>query len=45
MSKAVGVPKGSPFISLNTAGTDLLKTTQELSTRTTQLLSKQNFTL
>jgi len=45
MSTAVGVPSGAPLIQLNTAGTDLLKTAQELSTRTTQLLSKQNFTL
>ena len=45
LSKIAGVPVGSPMITVNTAGTDLYKTVQDLSTRTPQLLSKTNFTL
>jgi hypothetical protein len=45
LSKVAGVPVGSPMITVNTAGTDLYKTIQDLSTRTPQLLSKNNFTL
>ena len=45
LSKIAGVPVGSPMITVNTAGTDLYKTVQDLSTRTPQLLSKNNFTL
>jgi len=45
LSKVAGVPAGSPMITVNTAGTDLYKTVQDLATRTPQLLSKTNFTL
>ena len=45
LSKVAGVPAGSPMISVNTAGVDLYKTIQDLSVRTPQLLSKNNFTL
>jgi hypothetical protein len=45
LSKIAGVPPGAPMITINTAGTDLYKTVQDLSTRTPQLLSKTNFTL
>jgi len=45
LSKVAGVPAGSPMITVNTAGTDLYKTVQDLSVRTPQLLSKNNFTL
>jgi hypothetical protein len=45
LSKIAGVPVGSPMITVNTAGTDLYKTVQDLSVRTPQLLSKNNFTL
>jgi hypothetical protein len=45
LSKAISGPAGSPLLGLNAAGTDLLKTAQDLAVRTTSLLSKQNFTL
>lgn len=45
LSKVAGVPVGSPMLTVNTAGTDLYKTVQDLASRTPQLLSKTNFTL
>lgn len=45
LSKVKGVKEGVPFIALNVAGTDLLKTIELLSTQVDGLLSKNNFTL
>jgi hypothetical protein len=45
LSKVKGVKEGVPFLALNVAGTDLLKTVELLSTQVDGLLSKNNFTL
>lgn len=45
LSKVKGVKAGVPYIALNTAGVDLVKTVELLAVQIDGLLSKQNYTL
>jgi hypothetical protein len=45
LSKVKGVKAGVPYIALNTAGVDLVKTVELLGAQVDGLLSKQNYTL
>lgn len=45
LTKVKGVKSGVPFIALNTAGVDLVKTVELLAVQIDGLLSKQNYTL
>ena len=45
LTKVKGVKQGVPYIALNTAGVDLVKTVELLAVQVDGLLSKQNYTL
>jgi hypothetical protein len=45
LTKVKGVKEGVPYIALNTAGVDLVKTVELLAVQVDGLLSKQNYTL